>query len=371
MKIFHLSDLHIGKMVHEYNMLEDQEYVLEQVLNLVDEYKPEVVIIAGDVYDKSIPSAEAVKAFDKFLTRLSNKKVAIFIVSGNHDSSERLNFASSLLTSNNVYLKGTFNEHIMKKTLTDEHGNVNFFLLPFIKPIDVREFYKEDKIESYHDAVKKVIEATEINTAERNIIVAHQFITGAIQSESEINVGALDNVDYTVFDDYDYVALGHLHRPQRVGRDTVRYCGTPVAYSFSEAKDVKSVTMITFGADKVPELTFLPLKPLHEMLDLKGTMEEIMKHARTEAYTRITLTDDDVIIDAIAKLKNIFPNLMTIRFKDRNTNASSGVQSAEIIAKKSELDLFCDFYEDQMGSKMNEDDIDYITQIIKSIGGGC
>jgi exonuclease SbcD len=371
MKIFHLSDLHIGKIVHDYNMLEDQAFALEQVLNLVDQYRPDAVIIAGDVYDKSIPSAEAVKAFDRFLTRLSRKAVTVFIISGNHDSAERLNFASSLLTENAVYISGVFEGEMKKKTLKDAYGNVNFYLLPFIKPIDVRMHYHDETIENYNDAVRKVVENTQINPKERNLLVAHQFITGASQSDSEISVGTLDQVDDTIFDRFDYVALGHLHRPQRVGRDTIRYCGTPVAYSFSEAGDKKSVTMVTFGADKVPKLEFLQLKPLHEMLDLEGSMEEILKHEKTEAYTRVTLTDDAVIIDAIGKLKNIFPRLMTLGFKDRNTNSSNDITDAKIFTQKSELELFCDFYEEQTGSAMNEEDIRYMKTILQSLGGVC
>jgi exonuclease SbcD len=369
MKIFHLADLHIGKIVHEYNMLEDQAYVLEQVLKLADEQKPDAVIIAGDVYDKSVPSAEAVKAFDSFLTRLSHKKVNIFIISGNHDSPERLNFASSLLEENEVYIGSVFEGTVHKKTLKDAYGNVNFYLLPFIKPIDVRVYFKDEKIESYNDAVSKVIENTEINNGERNILIAHQFITGARQSDSEISVGTLDNVDYTIFKDFDYVALGHLHKPQHVGRNTIRYCGTPIAYSFSEASDRKSITMITFGKDKIPELEFLPLTPIREMLDLEGTMEEIMKHEKTEAYTRVTLTDDDVIIDAIGKLKNIFPRLMTLGFKDRYSNSANDLTSTKILTQKSELELFYDFYKEQTGSAMDEEDIRYMKSLMQSVGG--
>ena len=238
MRFIHLSDLHIGKRVNEFPMLEDQEFILTKILNIIDEQKPDGVIIAGDVYDKSVPSAEAVELFDDFLVRLSKRDMKVFVISGNHDSAERIAFGGRLMDKSGIYMSPVYNGKIEPVALSDEFGDVNIYMLPFVKPSNVRRFFPESEITSYTDAVKVAIDSMNIDTAKRNILITHQFVTGATRTESEdVSVGGTDNVDVSVFDSFDYVALGHIHRSQKCGSEYIRYSGTPLKYSFSEAND--------------------------------------------------------------------------------------------------------------------------------------
>ena len=224
----HLSDLHLGKRVYEFSMYEDQKYILKQILEIAGEQKADAVLISGDVYDKPIPPAEAVQLFDDFLTALSDRKVPVYVISGNHDSAERLSFGARLMTQSSVFMSAAFHGTVQKYSLQDEYGTVNFYLLPFLKPTIVRQAYPEAEIGSYQEAVQYVLAQTPVEKSQRNVLLAHQFVTGAKTSESEeILVGGLDNMDASLFDDFDYVALGHIHTPQKIGRETVRYCGTP------------------------------------------------------------------------------------------------------------------------------------------------
>ena len=244
MKFVHLSDLHLGKRVNEYSMLEDQEYILTKIINIIDDEKPSGVIIAGDVYDKSIPSAEAVQMFDDFLTRLAKRNLQVFVISGNHDSPERMSFGSRLMDQSGIHISQVYNGQIEPFAMEDDHGAVNVYMLPFVKPAHVKRF-SDESIESYTDALRVTIAEMNVNQSERNILITHQFVTGAMRSDSEdVSVGGSDNVDVSVFDNFDYVALGHIHSPQNCTSERVRYCGTPLKYSFSEAKDNKSVTVV-------------------------------------------------------------------------------------------------------------------------------
>ena len=276
MKILHLSDLHLGKRVNEFSMIEDQEYILTKIIHIIDEQAPEVILIAGDVYDKAVPSAEAVELFDNFLVRLSKRNLKVFVISGNHDSAERIAFGGRLMDKSGIYMSPVYNGIIEPITLTDEFGNVKFYMLPFVKPSNVRRFCPDQEVTTYTEAVKAAIENMKIDSSERNILITHQFVTGAMRTESEdISVGGTDSVDASVFEGFDYVALGHIHRAQKCGSEYVRYSGTPLKYSFSEANDVKSVTMIDMKEKGNIELSFMPLTPKRDLVEIKGSYNEL------------------------------------------------------------------------------------------------
>lgn len=376
MKLIHLSDLHIGKRVNEFSMLEDQEYILKKIINVIDDEKPDAVLIAGDVYDKSVPSAEAVQLFDSFLTDLAKRKLHTFIISGNHDSAERLAFGGRLMELSGVHMSPVYSGNVEPVSLEDENGKVNFYILPFIKPANVRRFFEEEAIESYTDAVRIAVENMNINTAERNVIVTHQFVTGAERSESEeVSVGGSDNVDAIVFDGFDYVALGHIHGPQNIGSERIRYCGTPLKYSFSEVKHNKSVTVVNLGKKGELEIRTVPLTPKHDMRKIKGKYDDIVlkenyEGTDTDDYMHITLTDEDDIPDALGKLRSIYPNLMKIDYDNKRTRSSSNLDVTDNIEQKSPLELFCELYEKQNGQTMSDEQLTFSKQLIESIWEG-
>ena len=376
MKLIHLSDLHIGKRVNEFSMLEDQEYILKKIINVIDEEKPDAVLIAGDVYDKSVPSAEAVQLFDNFLTDLAKRELHAFIISGNHDSAERLAFGGRLMEHSGIHLSPVYSGKVEAISLADENGKVNFYMLPFIKPANVRRFFEEEAIESYTDAVRIAVENMNINTAERNVIVTHQFVTGAERSESEeVSVGGSDNVDASVFDGFDYVALGHIHGPQNIESEKIRYCGTPLKYSFSEVKHNKSVTVVNLGKKGELEINTVPLTPKHDMREIKGKYDDIVlkenyEGTDTDDYMHITLTDEDDIPDALGKLRVIYPNLMKIDYDNTRTRSNNTLETIENIEHRSPLDLFAEFYEKQNGQAMSEDQLEFTKQLIQSIWEG-
>lgn len=376
MKLIHLSDLHIGKRVNEFSMLEDQEYILKKIINVIDDEKPDAVLIAGDVYDKSVPSAEAVQLFDSFLTDLAKRKLHTFIISGNHDSAERLAFGGRLMELSGVHMSPVYSGNVEPVSLEDENGKVNFYMLPFIKPANVRRFFEEEAIESYTDAVRIAVENMNIKTAERNVIITHQFVTGAERSESEeVSVGGSDNVDASVFDGFDYVALGHIHGPQNIGSERIRYCGTPLKYSFSEVKHNKSVTVVNLGKKGELEIRTVPLTPKHDMREIKGKYDDIVlkenyEGTDTDDYMHITLTDEDDIPDALGKLRSIYPNLMKIDYDNKRTRSSSSLDVTDNIEQKSPLELFCELYEKQNGQTMSDEQLTFSKQLIESIWEG-
>lgn len=380
MKLLHIADLHLGKRVNEFNMLEEQEYILEQILKIISMEKPDGVLIAGDVYDKSQPSAEAVELLDDFLTKLTAFGQPVFMISGNHDSPERLGFGSRIMQKNGLYIAGVFDGVLKKATLNDEHGAVNIYLLPFLKPAMVRPFY-EQQAESCDDAVRAVISAAEIDERERNILLAHQFVTDGIRqpglSDSEVlSVGGLDNVDVSAFGAFDYVALGHLHRPQRIGRDTVRYAGSPLKYSFSEAHHQKSVTLMELGAKGDVEVSQIPLTPLHDLRKIKGPITELLRIGReenesAEDYIHATLTDEEEIYDAIGQLRQVYPNLMSLDFENSRTGQSviRQISASGDVAGKSPLELFAEFYKIQNNIELTPEQIHIIERIFDKAGG--
>lgn len=376
MKFLHLSDLHIGKRVNEFSMLEDQEYILTKIINIIDDEKPDAVVIAGDVYDKSVPSAEAVQLFDDFLCRLAKRKLQVFVISGNHDSAERMAFGGRLMDISGVHMSPVYNGKVEAISLDDEFGRVNFFMLPFVKPANVRRFFEDAQIESYTDAVRVAVENMNVNADERNVIVTHQFVTGAEKCESEeISVGGSDNVDASVFDCFDYVALGHIHGPQNIKSERIRYCGTPLKYSFSEMKHKKSVTVVEMGEKGSLEIRTVALEPMRDMREIKGTYAEItLKEnyvdTNTDDYMHITLTDEEDIPDAIGKLRVIYPNLMKLDYDNKRTRSSAKLDIIENIEHRSPLDLFAEFYEKQNNQPMTDGQTEFMKSLIESIWEG-
>ena len=381
MKFIHLSDLHLGKRVNDFSMIEDQAFILERILGIIEAEKPQAVLIAGDVYDKPVPPAEVVRLFDDFLNRLSGTGAEIFIISGNHDSAERLSFGSRIMDRQGIHFAGGYDGSTRCFSLCDEYGKVNFYMLPFIKPVHVRQAFTEDEkaaeIITFTDALSFAIEKMGVNKEERNVLMAHQFCTGAERSGSEdISVGGLDNVDSSVFEAFDYTALGHLHGPQHVGSENIRYCGSPLKYSFSEVNQVKSVTVVELGekAEGVcsMQLRTRELVPLREMRELKGKFSELTdinyyKQFSADDYMRIILTDEEDVIGALGSLRAIYPNIMRLEYDNMRTRASAIIPDSEGNDGRTPLEIFAGLYEAQNGKAMDEDQTGLIRSLIEKV----
>ena len=374
MKFMHLSDLHLGKRVNEFSMLEDQVYILNKIVNIIDEEKPAAIILAGDIYDKPIPPAEAVELFDDFLYKLSQRNLKVFIISGNHDSAERIAFGARLFDKTGIYMSPVYTGNISPIEMSDEFGKINIYMLPFIKPIHVRRYFPDTEITSYTDAVSKVIENMHLDTGIRNILITHQFVTGASRTESEdISVGGSDNVNADVFRDFDYVALGHIHRSQSCGSEYIRYSGTPLKYSFSESKDTKSITVIDIKEKGNIKLDFIPLTPLRDMVEIKGTYDDLMLKSFYENttypndYVHITLTDENDILDVITRLRVVYKNIMKLDYDNQRTKKSSEINLINDMDSKSPLELFDTFYELQNGKHLSDTQRVFLKNIIEEI----
>ncbi|MEE1124517.1 MAG: exonuclease SbcCD subunit D [Acutalibacteraceae bacterium] len=373
MKLLHLSDLHIGKIVNEVNMLNDQKHILNQILDIIKAEKPTAVLIAGDVYDKSVPSAEAVELYDEFITALANEKTQTYIISGNHDSPERLGCCSKLISSNKIYIDSIFNGKAVKYTLKDETESVNIYALPFIKPANVRAFYKEQEINNYTQAVKLVLDNSDIDPNQTNILVAHQYVTNGgemIRTDSEaISVGGIDNVSSEVFDSFNYVALGHLHAKQNIDNRIV-YCGSPLKYSKSECKNKKSVVMleVTNGEIAINEI---PLTPLRDMRIIKGNLKELTENpvGDTQDYIFAELTDENEQIDAIGNLRSVYPNVMGLSYNNKRTAQSQANVRLKSVSAKSSIELFEDFYKQQNGDSLNAQQKEIVLNILNELEG--
>lgn len=376
MKIIHLSDLHLGKRVNEFSMLEEQEYILTKIINIIDDEKPQAMLIAGDIYDKSVPSAEAVQLFDDFLCRLAKRRLEVFVISGNHDSAERIAFGSRIMDNSGIHMSPVYNGNVSPISLEDGFGKVNFYMLPFVKPAHIRRFYPDEQINTYTDAVKVAVDNMNVNTVNRNIIVTHQFVTGAITCDSEeISVGGSDNVDVTVFDKFDYVALGHIHKPQIIGSPYVRYCGTPLKYSFSEVNHKKSVTVVELAEKGNISVREIPLIPKNDLRELKGTYNELVakenyENTKTDDYFHITLTDEEDIPDAIGKLRVIYPRLMKLDYDNKRTRINNNIDCTENIENKTPLELFDEFYEKQNNQPMSDQQKKFVQELIEKIWEG-
>lgn len=373
MRFLHLSDLHLGKRVCEFSMLDDQRYILEQVLSLLDARPVDGVLLAGDLYDKPVPPAEAVRLLDWFLTELAARGLPVFAVSGNHDSADRIAFGAQLLAGSRVYVSPVFAAPPAPITLTDEYGPVDIWLLPFLKPAAVRHVFPDEKIESYNDAIGCVLNACAPDPARRNVLVAHQFVAGAACCESEeVSVGGVDSVDASLFDSFDYVALGHLHSPQKVGRDTVRYCGTPLKYSFSEASQHKSATFVELGTKGEVTITTAPLTPKHDLREVRGSYMELTDRrtyagTAVEDYLHITLTDEQDVPDALARLRVVYPNLMRLDYDNLRTREDREVTAPERTENITPLEHFAAFYELQNNQPLTDEQAAFCQQLIEDI----
>lgn len=376
MKFIHLSDLHIGKRLNGFSLLEDQEHILDQITEIVKNQQADAVIIAGDVYDKAVPSAEAVALFDSFLSRLTSMCNDIFIISGNHDSPERIAFGSAIMEKSGVHFSPVYDGNIKPTVLTDSFGDINIYMLPFVKPANVRRFFPDISIESYTDAVCTAVDKMEIDVNKRNILVTHQFVTGASTCESEEHsVGGTDNVDSDAFYCFDYVALGHIHSPQNVGGERIRYCGTPLKYSFSECKHSKSVTVVVLNEKNNFTVSVIPLAPLHDMREIKGSYDELMLKANYEGtdtndYVHLTLTDEEDVPDAMTKLRTVYPNIMKLSYDNMRTRNSQQLEADADISAKSPFELFSEFYEKQNNSVLGGEQEKYVKNLIESIWEG-
>lgn len=376
MKFAHISDLHLGKRVHQFSMIEDQKYILDKIVELVVQEEVDGVFIAGDIYDKVYPSAEAVALFDSFLVKLAKEDIKVFVISGNHDSPERIAFLGQLTQKAGVYLSPVYDGEVKKISMEDQHGKLNVYLLPFIKPIHVRHFFPEETIANYTEAMKVVVEHMELNSEERNILVAHQFVTGAMRSDSEeISVGGLDNVEASVFEAFDYVALGHIHRPQKMGSERIRYSGTPLKYSFSECQDNKSLTIVEVKEKGNVEIKSIPLVPLHDMVKIKGNFMEIMNPMNFPAidnnsYLHITLTDEQDILEAFRRLSDVYPNLMQMEYDNTRTRQKREIHISTENARRNPLEMFANLYETMNNQPLSEVQQEYIQKKIDAIWKG-
>lgn len=373
MKLIHLSDLHIGKRVNEFSMLEDQRYILDQITSIIEKEAPDAVLICGDIYDKPVPPSDAVRVLDGFLTSLAQKKVPVFLISGNHDSAERLAFGSQLMMESQVIFSPVYDGEPVKYCMKDEYGEVWIHLLPFLKPAVVRHVFPEEEITSYQDAVSCAVKHMQIDPTKRNVLLAHQFVTGAARCDSEeVSVGGVDQIAAETFQEFDYTALGHIHSPQNVGSPKIRYCGTPLKYSFSEAGQQKSVTVVELGEKGSPDVREIPLTPLRDMRKLKGTYMELTsqsnyKDTNTDDYVQITLTDEEDIVDGMQKLRTIYPNLMRLDYDNRRTRENQEIAGTERTTQKSEMEYFEEFFELQNNQPMNEEQRKFSEELIRKL----
>ena len=387
MKFLHLADLHIGKRVCEHSMLDEQVYILREILGIVCEEHPDAVLIAGDVYDKSVPSAEAVAVLDNFLVKLSATGTKVFVLSGNHDSAERIAFGGRLMKGMGVYMSPVYNGEFAPVTLKDEMGEVDLWMLPFVRPADVRAHLESDEdrdaVTDYTSAMRMAIAQMKFTEGRRNVLVAHQFVTGAERSESEENVGGLDNVDASVFEKFDYVALGHIHKPQNVMKDVggtvrARYSGTPLKYSLSEAAHAKSVTVVELGA--ALQVREVPLKPLHDVREIRGSFAELVSPEfrtaqvaagnKLDDFVYVKLTDENDVPDAAQKLRGIYPNLMMLDYDNERTRNQQIAVGVEAVEKKSPMQLFGEFFEEMTRREMNPEELEFVQGVVDGIWEG-
>lgn len=373
----HLADLHLGKRVNGFSMMEDQEYILNRILEIMEEEQPDGLLIAGDVYDKTIPPAEAVRLMDDFLTAVAAKNVPVFLISGNHDSAERVAFGHQLMQGSGIWISPVYDGTIRHHTLEDRWGEVNIYLVPFLRPSVVRSFFPDAEIGDYTDALGTILEGLQLDTSQRNVVLAHQFVTaaGALPEtcdSEQLSVGGLDRVDGSVFSPFDYTALGHLHGPQRVGSETIRYAGSPLKYSFSELHQKKSVTVAELREKGETEIRQIPLQPRREMIELRGTFEEILAEARKKGepqtdYYHMILTDETDVVDALSRLREFYPNIMLLDYDNRRTRSQKEVEQLDRVEERTPGELFAALYEQQNGQEMQPDQKEYLEGLIREI----
>lgn len=379
MKLMHLSDLHLGKRLNEFSLLEDQSFILQQLVELVRREQPDCVLLAGDIYDKPVPPAEAVTLFDDFLNKLA-QLTTVCVTSGNHDSAERLAFGAQLMREGGVHFCGLYTGEPQCVTLQDAYGSVHIYLLPFLKPAHVRHCLpptEAEQVTTYHEALRCAVERLHINAAERNVLVAHQFVTGAQTAGSEaVNVGGVDNIGAEVFAAFDYTALGHIHRAQNVGSERVRYSGTPLKYSFAEWQQEKSVTLVELGEKGRVSVTALPLAPLRDLRKLRGSYEELMSRdfydelpkdsdGLLRDFYHLTLTDEEDVPDAVQKLRSVYKNLLQLEYDNKRTRTDNAIEGAERVVEKSPLELMEEFYQLQNNQALSEKQRAYLQGLLE------
>lgn len=374
MKFIHISDLHLGKKLCEYSMLDDQQHILKQILKIIADEMPDGIFISGDIYDKSVPSAEAVALFDDFLVQLSALKLPVFIISGNHDSPERLAFGGRLIDLSGIHISPVYRGRISPFSIEKDGEKADIYMLPFVKPANVRSVLGNEEIESYTDAVRAALGEIKTDSSHINILLTHQFVTGAKRSDSEeITVGGTDNVDADVFDGFDYVALGHIHSAQNVGSTRIRYCGTPLKYSFSEVSQNKSATIVEINKGELPQIRTAALTPLHNMQEIRGKYEEITeksfyeKTTLTDDYLHITLTDEEDIPGVVQKLQTIYRRLMKLDYDNTRTRHHAEIQAVSEEKMKKPDELFAEFYKLRNGSEMSNEQMNFIQELIEKI----
>lgn len=379
MKFIHLGDLHIGKSLGEFDLLEDQQFILDQIIQLALDRQIDAILIAGDIYDKPIPSEAAVRVLDQFLRKLAENSIKAFLISGNHDSDERLNFGSSFFEANGIYIAAKQEEKIYKRTIEDAYGTVNLYLLPFVKASQVRRYLPEETIENYEDAIRVLLSKEEIDTAQRNIILSHQFVTGESEdpalSGSEglavVNVGTIEKVGSFVYDPFDYAALGHIHSAQHVGREEVRYSGSPLKYSLSEAGHKKSVPVVELKEKGNLEISFESLIPKRDLRHIKGPMEMLLKEENITApddFIYVTLMDEEVIPDAMGIFQQVYPNTIRIDYDNSRTKEVEQIDIAEITEGRSFTEMISDFYRKMYGCEINEEELELMEKIAGKAG---
>ena len=379
MKFLHLGDLHLGKTLFDFDLVEDQRYILDQILCIAEKESVDGVLIAGDVYDKSVPSEAATKLLDYFLMKLAQKEIKVFMVSGNHDSDDRLNYGSTLFVSNQIFISAVFDGTLHRQSFAEEDTKINIYMLPFVKASQVRHYFPDEKIESYDDAVQTIIRNTDINKGNKNILVAHQFVSGkgedpalaGSESVGTQSVGLVEKIGYDCFDDFDYVALGHIHSPQKVGREEIRYAGSPLKYSLSEANNEKSVSLITVSAEERVKIELVPLKPMRNVRHIKGTLKELLDKKNVKApedFIYATLTDEDIINDAMGIFQQVYPNTVRIDYDNSHTREIEQVDISKIAENKSFPELIGDFYRLMYGCEITEEEMDVMRTAAREAG---
>lgn len=373
MKFIHISDLHLGKKVYEYSMIEEQKNALWQVLSAIDEYSPDCLLVAGDIYDKPVPTVEAVELFDSFLIELSKRDIAVFIISGNHDSGERIAFGAEIFANDRIFISKPYSGNVQYVDLKDKYGNVRVHLIPFIKPAHVRKYYPEIDITDYNSALKTVVDNVNLKENDRNVVLVHQFITGAERSQSEeAFLGGLDNVEYDIFNDFDYVALGHIHKPQPMGRKQVRYSGAPVKYAIDEIKQIKSMTVLELKEKGNVIIDTIPFTPVHDMRQLRGTYMELTDRntyidTKTDDYLHVILTDEEDVPDALRKLRVIYPNILKLEYDNKRTRENKSVINMESVRKKNPTEYVVELYKLQNNEEPSEEQMRVIENIMEEM----
>lgn len=379
MKFLHLGDLHLGKTLFDFDLIEDQRYILDQILRVAEKESVDGVLIAGDVYDKSVPSEAATKLLDYFLIELTKREIKVFMVSGNHDSDERLNYGSTLFASNQIFISAVFDGTLHKQSFADGNTKIDIYMLPFVKASQVRHYFPDEKIESYDDAVQTIIRNTDINRGNKNLLVAHQFVAGngedpalaGSESVGTQSVGLVEKIGYDCFDEFDYVALGHIHSPQKVGREEIRYAGSPLKYSLSEANNEKLVSLITVSAEERVKIELVPLKPMRNVRHIKGTLKELLDKKNVKApedFIYATLTDEDVINDAMGIFQQVYPNTVRIDYDNSHTREIEQVDISKIAENKSFPELIGDFYRLMYGCEITEEEMDVMRTAAREAG---